>query len=307
MKRTRTMKGLVSGVLLGGMCLSLCSPAFAAAPAAEKPTIGMSGAVNGVYHAGRMSKYGSKTEVEIPLDVPDSVGHVRLADKYIEGKDLIKSVTLKENKLVIKAAFPDDLLEPEEYAVEVTLRGDDGEETPYRIEGSVYLQDSDGPVPPSDYREKKMVVVDFEENDCEEIRFKGGRLLVDGLYSGVANLDLDDAGRLEDKLHGQDVSYLCFLASPRLDREVTVCLDANPGDCVYDVSGDQPVRIDAQYHAADRELRFSTRFLSHYVLTDGELIQEETAAQPDKSQENCEPGKTNPGTGAYPEADPCFR
>lgn len=321
------MKKLMSIVLSSLAALTLCSTAFAANKTTSGFTLGMSG--NEITHVtgANMLKYGGDDELSIPIKLPESYGSLRLVDEdVIEGDDVIGRISLKDNKLVLRAKFPSDMEEPEDYEVEATVRGSKNkEEVTFRVSGSVYYQDADGPVAPDKYREKKFVIVDFDENDEDNIRFKGGRLYTENLDSGIANLDISYAETMTEKLENKDIAFVNFPAAPRLDRNITVGLDADEGDCVYEISGKNVKKIDAKYK--DGELTFSTRRLGQYVLTDGEL----SAAKDDTSSSNkpwtagkdktdtssqqagkptvMDPSSTNiiangnkpnPGTGAYP-------
>lgn len=234
--------------------------------------IALKGAENGVAHAD-IFKYGGDDKAEFIIQVPEGSGAIRLEDKdIVDGRDVIKKVSVKGSKLVIEGKFPSNLLEPEDYTVDVTLSGSkSGEEETFRIEGTVFWQDSYGPVSPDEYRERKYVVVDFDDNDGETVNFENGCLRTDGLKSGVANLDISYAGSNID-CDGLDIYCVNFTANPRLDRNVTVCLDAeHETNCVYQVTGDKLVKIDAKYNKSAQELRFEAKRLGEYIVTEKEL------------------------------------
>lgn len=278
--------------------------------------IGLKDAVDGVVTAS-LYKYGGDDEVEIPILIPEGAGTIRLKDKdIVEGRDVIRKVSVSGRKLVVEAKFPYDMLdEPEDYEIEVTLEDSKSKETAvFTIKGTVYWQESDAPVSPDEYREKKYVVVDFDGNDGEDIDFQNGSIRTDGLKSGVVNLDVSYSGTSVD-CDGLDLYTVNFLAAPRLDRSVTVCLDADEGNCVYQVSnGGKLTKLDATYNKSAGELRFETRKLGEYVVTEKEVKQEDSEKKTDSTSSAADTKKDtaskeniptatekNPGTGAYGE------
>lgn len=251
--------------------------------------IGLKGMENGVVRAD-LFKYGGNDEAEIVIEVPEGAGTIRLDRKdVIDGDDFIRKVSVKGTKLIVEGKFPSDLLEPEDYKLDVTLSGTtSGEKKTFRVEGTVYWQDSYGPVAPDEYREKKYVVVDFDGNDNETINFKHGCLMTDGLKSGVANLDVGYSSSSNTDADGLDLYTVNFTAAPRLDRNVTVCLDADEGNAVYEVKNGKLTKIDARFNKSAGELRFDARRLGEYIVTEKTL----------SSSENTSGSKDTTGTGS---------
>lgn len=236
----------------------------------EKGAIELEGAVNREVHAN-LFKYGDDGKAEIRVETTNKDDSVKIASKNIvKGEDLIRKVYLQGNRLMIEGKYPYDLLEPEDYAVDVTLATKDDKIT-FRISGTVYWQDSYGPVQPGEFREKKYVVVDFDSNEGDVVNFKYGYINTSNLTSGIANLDVNYSGDLSADCDGKDLYSVNFPARPRLDRNVTVCLDADEGNCVYEVNGSKLTKINASYNKTSRELRFETKRLTEYVVTEEKL------------------------------------
>ncbi|MCI8650738.1 MAG: hypothetical protein HFG20_11555 [Anaerotruncus sp.] len=255
--------------------------------------IGLKDAVDSIVTA-HLYKYGGDSEIAIPILVPEGAGAIRLKDKEIlEGRDVIRKVSVSGRKLLVEAKFPYSMLdEPEPYEIEVTLEDSKGKATAnFLIRGTVYWQATAVPVAPHEYREKKAVIVDFDGNDGETLYFENGSIRTDGLKSGVANLDISYADSGAD-CDGLDVYTVNFLASPKLDRAVTVCLDADEGNCVYQVSGNGKLtKLDAVYNKSAGELRFTTRRLGEYVVTLRELKPDSKPASDFSGGENTAPSK----------------
>lgn len=309
----------ISGVI--GAALESAQPESSASEPEQMTGIGLKDAVDSVVTA-HLYKYGGDREIAIPILAPEGAGAIRLKDKEIvEGRDVIRKVSVSGKKLLVEAKFPYSMLdEPEPYKIEVTLEDSKSKATAdFLIRGTVYWQATAEPVAPHEYHEKKAVIVDFDGNDGETLHFENGSIRTDGLKSGIANLDISYADSGAD-CEGLDVYTVNFLASPKLDRAVTVCLDADEGNCVYQVSGNGKLtKLDAVYNKSAGELRFTTRKLGEYVVTLQELKRDSKPASDFSGGENTAPskaetpkentekapqagasdyvGKQNPGTG----------
>lgn len=308
------MKRIVTFALAAAMALSLCANAFAASTLSvkreEKATIGLSDGKDAAIET-RLTKYGGENTAKIKVSAPEGFGSLRLQDKDIlVGEDVIKSVSYKSGILTLKAKFPSDLEEPEDFVVDTLFTGSANRQSfKVRISGTVFLQDSAGPVAPHEFREKKFVVVDFEQNDGDVIKFYGGQLETQDLESGIANLDISYDEPQDIDFAGRMLHCVHFIASPRLDRTITVSMEADAGNCLYEIKNGKAAKVDAKFSARDGHLQFKTCRLGQYVLTAGELPADMSGAasegntsvpQVTAPTQGSAPEKANPGTGAYP-------
>lgn len=252
----------------------------------KEDKISLKGAVNDVVTAN-LYKYGGDDEAEIQITAPQNAGTIRLKEKdIIKGRDVIRKVSVSGKKLMVEAKFPYEMLdEPKDYEIQVTLEDSgSGKTAVFTVKGSVYWQDTDAPVSPDEYREKKYVVVDFDGNDGQTIHFKNGSIHTNDLKSGVANLDISYSGSRRADFDGLDLYCVSFPANPRLDHSVTVCLDADEGNCVYEVgSSGKLTKLDATYNKSNGELRFETRRLGEYVVTEKALEKDSDTAKSSSS------------------------
>lgn len=307
------MKRIITFALGAMMAMSLCTGALAASPLSvqpgNKPTIGISSGKDSAVTT-RLLKYGGEDTAKIEVSAPEGFGTLRLKDKdIIEGEDVVKSVSYKSGVLSVRAKFPPDMEEPEDFVIDTLFTGSANNQSfKVRVSGTVFLQDSDGPVAPHAFREKKFVIVDFEENDEDVIKFYGGRLETQDLMSGVYNLDISYAEPQDMDFEGKLLSSVNFIANPRLDRSIAVSLEADAGDCVYEIKNGKAVKLDTKFNAREGVLQFKTVRLGQYVLTSGELGADKADAggassvptlQPSSPAQSV-PEKENPGTGAYP-------
>ena len=305
------MKRVFAFALGAMMALSLATGALAAQPLSLRPvnpaTIGISGGQDTMVET-KLVKYGGEDTAKFRIDVPEDYGELRLRDKDIlVGDEVIKSVSYRDGILTIKPKFPDDMEEPEGFVIDTLFTGkSNGQSFKVRVAGTAFIQPSPAAAPGS-FKEKQCVVVDFEQNDGDVIRFRGGQLETQELESGIANLDISYTEPQGVDFEGKLLHSVRFIANPRLDRAILVSFEADAGNALYEVKNGRAVKLSAKYAAKDGLLQFKTNRLGQYVLLSGELM--DTAA--DKGTNSVltitpaapvqhNPEKENPMTGAYP-------
>ncbi|MCI8443301.1 MAG: hypothetical protein HFG27_12360 [Provencibacterium sp.] len=305
------MKRVVAFALGAMMALSLATSALAAQPLSlqlkNQATIGISGGQDTMVET-KLVKYGGEDTAKIRIDAPEAYGELRLRDKDIlVGDEVIKSISYRDGILTVKPKFPTDMEEPENFVIDTLFTGKDNSQSfKVRVTGTVFIQSSPAAAPGS-FKEKQCVVVDFELNDGDIIRFRGGQLETQELESGIANLDISYTEPQGVNFEGKLLHSVHFIANPRLDRAILVSFEADTGNVLYEVKNGKAVKLSAKYAAKDGFLQFKTNRLGQYVLLSGELT--DTAAdkgansvptiKPAAPVQN-NPEKQNPMTGAYP-------